>query len=291
MQPLVLGLLSALIVSTVSLVGALTFFYSNERVARLKNTLLALAAGAMLGNAVLHLLPHALEQSAAQQERAAKPAAGEHKHDQAGHAHHHHDHDDADADEHDHDKVAGAHHEHSHGNLWIHALFLLGIFGFLSIDMFFHQHHDDGVKPLGYMVLFGDGLENFMDGLLIGGAYLISVPVGIAATVAVFIHEIPIELGDFGVLLHSGFTRARALMLNALSGLLSLVGVVVAFLVGSNLGMFSSMVPAFLAGGFVYMACSVLLPQIRCGSRQQRFGHLLVALVGVIVMALVLLLE
>src|SRR3989344_3625298 len=82
------------------------------------------------------------------------------------------------------------------------------------------------------MNLVGDGVHNFIDGLIIGASYLVSAPVGVATTIAVFLHEIPQEIGDFGVLIHGGFTRGRALMMNFLLALTSVLGVVIVFVLG-----------------------------------------------------------
>jgi len=116
---------------------------------------------------------------------------------------------------------------------------------------------------LAYMNLFGDAVHNFIDGLIIGGSYLASTPLGVATTLAVFFHEIPQEIGDFGILLHSGFSKPRALLLNFLTALVALVGGVTALSLGFlSQGSVSPLI-AFAAGSFIYVAGSDLIPELR----------------------------
>jgi zinc and cadmium transporter len=118
---------------------------------------------------------------------------------------------------------------------------LLGILTFFVLEKFLHWRHahefegESGrtIQPLGYLNLFADATHNLIDGMLIGAAYTVSTSVGVATTIAIILHEIPQELGDFGVLIHAGFSRTRALAFNFISGLLAVVGAVVS-LVASN---------------------------------------------------------
>lgn len=336
---------SALAVSLVSLLGVATFSMSPTRLQKTTSLLVSLAAGAMLGNALLHLLPHSLEyanssgQVAIHQHRhqhhqhaapviTTKPT-GEHLHDHgkahdhdehhhSGHANHgahedhddahHHDHEDAHHHDHEHDAVVerdhdhkeGAHeaglaHSHDHPGLGVAALILAGLLGMLMIDFALlsrHKHNPQANNTTGYLVLLSDGLENFLDGLLIGTAYLINIPLGVATTLAVFAHEIPIEMGDFAVLLKSGFDRKKALLLNFLSGLVSLLGVAVALFAASLVPTFAVYATPLAAGAFLYIACSALLPQIRQENLgRDKYLSLLMILLGVGLMALILLIE
>lgn len=120
-------------------------------------------------------------------------------------------------------------------------------------------HHPQSIGP---MILFGDSLHNFIDGLIIGGSFLVSVPVGIAATIAVVLHEIPQEIGDFGVLLHGGYSKKKALLFNFLSALTAVVGAVVALLIGAMSESFVVFLLPFAAGGFIYIAASDLIPEL-----------------------------
>src|SRR3989338_3544563 len=108
------------------------------------------------------------------------------------------------------------------------VLIIAGILIFFLLEKFLHWHHhgedkeETHIHPVGALVLFSDGVHNFMDGIIIGASFIVSAPVGIATTLAVILHEIPQEVGDFAVLLHAGYTKARALWLNFLSALLSI---------------------------------------------------------------------
>ena len=149
-------------------------------------------------------------------------------------------------------------------SLWV----LAGIFLFFILEKFLlwrHQHTLEAshpIHPVGYMNLFADGVHNFIDGTIIGASYLISLPVGVATTLAVIFHEIPHELGNFFVLLYAGFTKTRALFFNFLTGLFAILGTLVALLVGSRVEHFSSLMLPLAAGGFIYIAGSDLVPEL-----------------------------
>ncbi len=316
MENLAIALLAALAVSAVSFIGVATFSLTGDRLKKVINLLLSLAAGAMLGNALLHLLPHSLENAKHNPpaivqvvqpkptDTAVKVEAPEH----VDHADHDHDHDAAaHKDEHDHDAApakdehdhAGhdhdAHAGHDHTSLSIFALLLAGFLALFGLDLALltRTHKDDEcVKPLGYLVMLSDGLENFLDGLVIGAAFLVSIPAGIATTIAIFLHEVPMELGDYAVMRHAGFSRKKALLLNFASAMVNVVGVALAFTLGSALPGFSSIATPFAAGAILYLAATGLLPQIRMqGTSKQKAAYFTMTLLGVALMALILLIE
>lgn len=150
----------------------------------------------------------------------------------------------------------------------ISSLIIAGIIFFFVIEKFLHWHHHDDdtdehhIHPVGKLVLFSDGVHNFIDGIIIGASFLISVPVGIATTLAVILHEIPQEIGDFAVLLHAGYTKKRALMLNFFSAISAILGTCLIFI----LGKFGEQIEIYLlpiaAGGFIYIALSDLIPEL-----------------------------
>jgi zinc and cadmium transporter len=111
-------------------------------------------------------------------------------------------------------------------------------------------------------MLFSDGIHNFIDGVLIGASFLVSVPVGIATTLAVILHEIPQEIGDFAVLLHAGYTRRRALWLNFISALAAVLGTFVAFLLGEAGRTVTAWILPVAAGGFIYISVADLMPEL-----------------------------
>ncbi len=150
----------------------------------------------------------------------------------------------------------------------VSLLIILGIFLFFVLEKFLHWHHhsDDTAEhhahPVGKLILFSDGVHNFIDGIVIGASFLISVPIGIATTIAVILHEIPQEIGDFAVLLHAGYTRKRALQLNFLSALAAVLGTLVAFILGGVGESFTMWILPIAAGGFIYIAVADLIPEL-----------------------------
>ncbi|MFA9288716.1 MAG: ZIP family metal transporter [Weeksellaceae bacterium] len=118
------------------------------------------------------------------------------------------------------------------------------------------------VHSFAYMNLFGDAMHNFIDGLIIGASYLVSVPVGIATTLAIIFHEIPQEIGDFGVLIHGGFSRTKALFYNFSTALTAILGTVLALIIGTRVEAMTTYLIPFAAGSFIYIAGSDLIPEL-----------------------------
>lgn len=112
------------------------------------------------------------------------------------------------------------------------------------------------VKRFIYLNLLGDGIHNLVDGMVIAASFLITIPVGLATTVAVIFHELPQEIGDFGILVYGGFTRYRALFANFLSPLTAVVGAFISNYFSSHVDNFVGLLVAFGAGGFIYLAAS-----------------------------------
>lgn len=176
-----------------------------------------------------------------------------------------------------------------------------GILAFFVIEKVLHWHHHQGIediehagKPVGKLVLISDSVHNLIDGIIIGASYLISPEVGIATTLAVILHEIPQEIGDFGVLIHAGYSRAKALWFNFLSGLFAIAGAIIAFALGSAAsGVIVWLVPV-AAGGFIYIALSDLIPELH-GQAGATARHAALQffwiLIGVLLMVLLLGLE
>ncbi len=241
-------LVSVLIVSLLSLIGAVTLFFGRQKVEKFLIYLVGFSAGALLGDAFLHLIPESVEAAG-----GFVPA--------------------------------------------ISVYILIGIlFAFIVEKVFHwgHYHHLENRKEknkkekskevkdekiLGYMNLFGDGMHNFIDGIVIGASYLVSFPLGLATTLAVIFHEIPQELGDFGVLLHSGFSRRKALLFNFLSAALAIVGGVLAVWLASRVdGLLIFLIP-FTAGNFIYIAAPNLIPELQ---KEPRFGRSIAQLISML---------
>jgi len=219
---------SVLIVSLISLVGVFALSFKEEFLRKSLFVLVGLAAGALFGDALIHLIPESLEE-------ASNPA-------------------------------------------FVSIAILAGILIFFALEKFLHWHHHHGVeeenckhqhevrernvKPLGYLVLTSDTVHNFIDGVIIAAGYMISIETGIATTIAVILHEIPQEVADFSLLIHSGISKMKALALNfvtALSAVLGAALVVFTKLQSENLIPYLG---AFAAGAFLYIAGSDLVPEI-----------------------------
>jgi len=148
----------------------------------------------------------------------------------------------------------------------VFAWAMLGFTLFFATEQFLHWHHchrsrADCRKPLTYLILIGDGLHNFLGGLGVAGVFLIDIRLGITTWLAAAAHEVPQELGDFGVLVHGGWTKSRALLFNLLSGLTFLLGGLVTYAASERVDV-ELLVP-FAAGNFVYLGASDLVPEIK----------------------------
>lgn len=176
---------------------------------------------------------------------------------------------------------------------------IAGILLFFILEKFIYWRHchsgvcdTHDVEHFVWLNLFGDGLHNFIDGIIIGASYIVSVPLGLATTLAVVLHEIPQEIGDFGILVGGGLSRWRALLLNFLCASIAILGTVVALIIGPKIKDFSLYVLPMTAGGFIYLAGSDLIPELH---KEVKFSRSLLQLVsvilGVAVMALLLFLE
>jgi len=212
-------IVSVLIVSFISLVGIITLSINSNKLKKILIYLISFSAGALFGDAFLHLLPEIVE------------ASGEF-------------------------------------TLQISLLTLTGIAIFFIVEKVIHWQHchspitDDHVHPFAIMNLVGDSVHNFIDGIIIGVSYLISIPAGIATTVAVALHEIPQEIGDFGVLLHGGFSKGKAILVNFITALGALLGAIVALIASKYVPSLELYLIPIAVGGFIYIAGSDLIPEL-----------------------------
>lgn len=146
---------------------------------------------------------------------------------------------------------------------------LWAVIGFtimLALDQLLEWNHchkvpSQQVRPLGPLLLIADGLHNLLGGLAIGAVFMVDIRAGIAAWMAAALHEIPQEMGDFGAIVHSGFSRSRALFLNFLCGLAFPVGALLAYSFGRSTDL--SFVVALGAGNFIYIAAADLIPEVK----------------------------
>ncbi|MBP7216587.1 MAG: ZIP family metal transporter [Candidatus Omnitrophica bacterium] len=168
---------------------------------------------------------------------------------------------------------------------------IVGIVVFFLLERYFHwrhcheQHCD--THAFTYLNLVGDGFHNFIDGMVIAASFVISVRLGIVTTIAIIMHEIPQELGDFGVLVYGGFSKQKALFFNFISALTAMVGAMVGYYLTDVAQGFSQIILPVTAGGFIYIATSDLIPEIHKESNLKRSSLAFLAfVVGIIFMAL-----
>ena len=180
----------------------------------------------------------------------------------------------------------------------IGVLIIIGILFFFVIEKFIHWHHhgedkeETHIHPVGKLVLFTDGFHNMIDGIIIGASFLVSPHVGIATTLAVILHEIPQEIGDFAVLIHSGYSKKRALLLNFLSALASVVGLVFIFVFGNIINNGVIWFVPIAAGGFIYIAVADLIPELhKTKNIKHSIIQLCIIMAGVLSMLALLFLE
>ena len=233
-------LLSVFIVSLISLIGVITLSFSHRFLKKILLILVSFAAGALLGEVFIHLLPEISE--------------------------------------------AGF-----DGSMAFYSL--IGFLLFFILEKLLHWHHchdqdcETHNKPLAAINLVGDAFHNFIDGILIAGSYLVNIPLGITTTIAVLFHEIPQEIGDFGILLHSGYSKAKAIAYNFLISLTAFLGAILTFFIGPLIENFTSIIIPITAGGFLYIAGSDLIPELH---KETKLSLSLFQIIGLIFGAFVM---
>lgn len=234
-----LSLVSVGAVSLVSLAGLVTLSLNEARTRRLAAFLVSFAVGALLGDAFIHLIPQSFQRDTV----TLRPS----------------------------------------------LLILGGMLVFFVVEKLLrhehgllHRYHhpEASTRPeLAAVNILGDAIHNFIDGVLIAGSYLVSPALGLASTVAVLFHEIPQELGDFGILIHSGLSVRQAVLLNLASACAAILGAVAALLLGAMSGsVITTVLIPVTAGGFVYIAAADLIPELQ----HDRSGRGLLVQVGLI---------
>lgn len=242
------AILSVVIVSLISLAGVFSLYVNTRRLRHFLLYMVSFAAGAMIGDAFLHLLPEAIEKAS----NIRTVSVG----------------------------------------------ILVGIVIFFTLEKFLFWRHchtpttEQHPHPVGLMNLISDGVHNFLDGVIIAASYLVSIPLGIATTIAVVLHEIPQEVGDFGILLHAGYSRKKALFFNFLTACLAILGTLITLIVGQRIENFVQFLIPITLGGFIYIAAADLLPEIHGEEHTGRSVlQFIFFILGILVMALLLLLE
>ena len=171
--------------------------------------------------------------------------------------------------------------------IWVYIV--VGIMFFFVMEKFLYWRHchdeDCKVHSFAYLNLIGDGLHNFVDGALIAGSFLISASLGLTTTLAVVFHEIPQELGDYGVLVYGGFARKKALTYNFLSAATAVLGALTAYILSSQVQSLPALLVPFAAGGFIYIAATDLMPELHKRTQpRDSLVQLLTLLAGIVLM-------
>jgi len=174
--------------------------------------------------------------------------------------------------------------------IWV----LVGILASFIIEKFIHWRHCHDLEcathihPVGPLVIIGDAVHNVLDGILIATAYLVSIPVGISTTIAVLLHEIPQELGDFAVLIHSGMSKGKALLFNFFSALTAFFGVLLVLVLAQSIANIEMILLPLAAGNFLYIAGSDLIPELHKDTRLKGAAiQLSMMIVGIGIISLV----
>lgn len=245
-------LAGALVVVLVAMLSIFVFYIPDKALARWMPRLIAVAVGVLLGDAFLHLLPDALDSGASAS--------------------------------------------------MVFMATLGGILCFYLIETLLHWKHDHSVVSKGLqestpaafarMNLLGDGIHNFVDGILIAGSFLTDPMLGVATTIAIVAHEIPQEISDIAILLHGGYSKRRAVFLNMLCATACVAGAIATLLLSQLMELSLGALLAFTAGGFIYIATTDLMPLLRqAGAKLSLPVHVFATVIGVLSMQSILWLE
>jgi len=244
-------LLSVVIVSLVSLIGIVTLSLKRELLSKVLMVLVALGAGTLLGGALFDLIPEAIEMG---------------------------------------------------GDIAFQYI-ALGVILFFVIERAIHWHHHHHIvehegheheekdhikKPFAYLNLIGEGIHNFLDGTIIAASYLVSFELGIVSTIAIILHEIPQEMGDFGILIKGGFSVKKAISYNLLVALTAILGAVIVILTSGLIQGLELFLIAIAGGGFLYIALANLVPELHHEkSTGRQILQTVFLVIGVVLMLLV----
>jgi len=250
-------LISVLAISLISLIGLFTLPIKEQKLRKLLLYFVSFSAGGLFADAFIHLIPEAAEKSPELASILKVP-------------------------------------------IYIPIYILSGIIASFVLEKLIQWRHchiptsEEHPHPFAYMNLFGDGVHNFIDGLVVAVSYIASPPVGMATTLAVVFHEIPQEIGDYGVLLHGGFSKNKALLFNFLTALTAVLGALVALALSVvfNIENFTIFLLSFAAGEFIYIAGSDLVPELHKETEPSKSLLQLAAFIfGVVIILLLVLFE
>lgn len=159
---------------------------------------------------------------------------------------------------------------------------LAGFVVFMLLESFLHWHQckECKIHPFSYVILVGDGVHNFLGGIALAAAYLVSIPLGIATIIAIIAHEFPQQLGIFGVLIKGGIERNRAIVYSFIAQSTIILGALVGFFLSGMEGLIALLVP-FAAGNFIYIASSDLIPEMHKAEGLNRVGAIILFFFGI----------
>ncbi|MEN9626034.1 MAG: hypothetical protein RL557_362 [archaeon] len=199
---------------SLALFGAAIYLKFKKNIHKITILLVSFTTGALLGGALFHFIPEALEEL---------------------------------------------------NGFYTFSLGLVGFFAFFGLERFLHWHHhhdhDCHEHPFTYLLLWGDAIHNFVDGVLIAGSFLISIPLGVISSLLIMAHELPMEISDFGTLIYGGLGNKKAVIYNFLSQLTAVVGGILGFFF-LGLETYAVWILPFAAGGFIYISITDLIPEI-----------------------------
>ena len=254
-------LLFTFIGSIGALIGGFILLSREKFALKVSHFLASFAAGTLLGAAFLDLLPEAAHEahSGHSAELSRSPSSG----------------------------------QATEINIFLWTL--VGLLTFFLLERFihwFHHHeksheHDKEVKSTLPLIIIGDTVHNFIDGVVIAATFMVSVPLGIVTSVAVFAHEFPQEIGDFGLMLHKGLSRGKIILVNIISAAAAFFGAIITYLLGNILEPYIPIFLAITAGFFIYIAASDLIPEIHY-EKNKKFAVIksLLLLMGVVLIGI-----
>ena len=240
-------ILTTFIISLISFIGIFALALKDKVLNKILLFLVSLSAGALMGGAFLHLIPEAIEQSIYEYEG------------------------------------------HINIPLELFIYVLLGFILFFIIEKVLHWRHchkgNCDVHTFQYMNLVGDTIHNFIDGLILAASFVTSIELGTTTAFAIVAHEIPQEIGDFGVLVYGGFKKKKALVLNFIIASTAILGGIIGYFVSQMIDEATTFLLPFAAGGFIYIAATDLIPEIKKEMDYKKYmATLFVFILGIFIM-------
>ncbi|MHA1378609.1 MAG: ZIP family metal transporter [Candidatus Helarchaeota archaeon] len=282
----ILIIISTFIMSLLSFIGIITISMNDDLLQKIVVFLVSLSAGALLGGGFIHLLPEAIEVSSSNniidtlihvyvlEPIGAETGWGPWAHfilenieEMTG--------------------ITILPHTGIDINLFVYVI--VGFTIFFLVEKVLHWRHCHKTRceihTFAYMNLLGDSVHNFIDGLITAASFVASIPLGIITSIAIASHELPQEIGDFGVLIHGGFKRRRALLLNFVVALTAIAGGIIGYFIVTLIKpMFLFLLP-FAAGGFFYIAATDLVPELKKEEDTKKSAFIvLIFIAGIVLM-------